>query len=85
MKHKSPGRSWRRPASAPGFARSQVREFLTDGDAWFEFFLAHELHLTVEDLRRRMPQREFVQWRSWWQLKWEREERATQRRARKGR
>lgn len=56
---------------------------MRDGDAWFEFFLAHELHMTVGELRARTPQREFLQWRAWWQLKWEREQRGSQRASRR--
>lgn len=33
-----------------------------------EFFLARELGMTVGEMRRRMSQREFVQWMEWFPI-----------------
>ncbi len=50
----------------------------------FEFYLAERLHMTVDQLRRRMSQREFMQWSVYFGRKAQRQEmeaiRATRKR-----
>lgn len=51
--------------------------FETSPDLEFEFFLATELSMTVDDLRQRMSMQEFMQWGVFYGRKAQRQELAS--------
>lgn len=59
--------------------RRRPNSFLTDPDFQFEFFLALQLGMTVQQMRANMSYLEFVQWSRYFAVKAQREELAAKK------
>lgn len=57
-----------------GRQRSTPKAFLEGGELAAEFYLAHQLRMTVRELRERMSQDEFVMWTRYFAVKAQTEE-----------